>query len=140
MARQTQTVLSEAGGRAGSTRRALALVLRDPDAEAQVPTSPRGARGQWQRTQEGGAWERLVSPLGCLFLPGGSKDNLLPFESGRAPRGPVLPGVGIQSMICDFCILPKGMTAPLEVSLGHWLCPGDHVCPERSSLLPPDLQ
>ena len=46
LARQTQTVVGEAGGRAGSTIRALALVLRDPDAETQVPTSPRGSRGQ----------------------------------------------------------------------------------------------
>lgn len=85
LARQTQTVLSEAGGRAGSTRRALALVLRDPDAEAQVPTSPRGARGQWQRTQEGGAWERLVSPLGCLFLPGGQRTTSSHLNQAEPP-------------------------------------------------------
>lgn len=30
----------------------------------------------------------------------------------------------------------RGWMAPLEVSLGHWLCSGDRVCPERHSLLP----
>ena len=81
-----------------------------------------------------------MSPLGCLCLPGGQRTTSSHLNQAELPGALPSLGVGILSMVCDFCVLSKGMIAALEVSLGHWLCPGDHVRPERSSLLPPDLQ